>query len=305
MYKTLFVSLTLATACATSEKPVAHERRPMSTNGKPAPTENRGASPSQGAVAVSKDGTKIAFEKVGSGPSLVIVGGALSHRDGGKPMAGKLMDRFSVYTYDRRGRGESSDTKPYAVDREIEDLDALIQKAGNRAYLFGVSSGAALALQAAAKLGPSKVPKLAVYDVPYGQGGRVFNEQKEGVRRLVRDGEPGDAAAFFLTAIGTPPPVLEDMKKSPEWEVMRKIDYTLEYDYAVLGTGAVPDTVQLIAVPTLVMTGEKSLDFMQPAADRIAKLIPSGQRQTLKGQAHQAKPDVVGPLLIDFFGEGA
>jgi pimeloyl-ACP methyl ester carboxylesterase len=256
------------------------------------------------AFAESQDGTRIAFERAGNGPAVVIVSGALADRDGGKPLAGKLMHRFTVYTYDRRGRGESSDTKPYAVDREIEDLAALIEQAGNKAYFYGVSSGAALALQAAAKLGPTKVPKLAVYDTPYGQDEGDFNEQKDGVHQLVKTGKPGDAASFFLSAIGTPPQVLEDMKRSPDWEGIRKMDFTLAYDYAVLGNGTVPDSVKRITVPTLVMNGEKSLPFMHATADRIAELIPDARRKTLKGQAHQAAPDVVAPLLIEFFGDG-
>lgn len=256
------------------------------------------------AVATSQDGTKIAFEKVGRGPALIIVGGALSQRNGGKPLAGKLSDRFTVYTYDRRGRGDSGDTKPYGVEREIEDLGALIEQAGNKAYLYGVSSGAALALQAAAKLGPAKVTKLAVYEPPYGQDERSFNEQKERVNRLVQTGKPGDAAEYFLSAIGMPPPALEQLKRSPEWEGMKKVDFTLVYDYAVLGDGSVPEAVQQISIPTLVLDGEKTLDFIHPTADRLAQLIPNAQRKTIPGQSHQAAPDVVAPLLSEFFGQG-
>jgi pimeloyl-ACP methyl ester carboxylesterase len=293
---TLLASLAMTTACATNDKPVTPERGAMSATIRP---EAAGSV----AFAASRDGTRIAFEKVGTGPAIVIVGGALSHRDGGKPLAGKLMDRFTVYTFDRRGRGESSDTKPYAVDREIEDLAALIEQAGNRAYLYGVSSGAALALQAAAKLGPEKVPKLALYEPPYGQDERDFTAQKDHINQLVQTGKPGDAAAFFFSAIGTPPQVLEGMKRSPDWERMSKIDFTLAYDYAVLGNGAVPDTAKLISVPTLVLDGEKSIAFLHPTADRIATLIPNAQRKTIKGQTHQAAPEVVAPLLIEFFGK--
>jgi pimeloyl-ACP methyl ester carboxylesterase len=257
------------------------------------------------AFAASRDGTRIAFEKIGNGPALVIVGGALSQRNGGKALAGKLVDRLTVYMYDRRGRGESSDTKPYAVDREIEDLGAVLEQAGNAAYLYGVSSGAALALQSTAKLGPAKVAKLAVYDAPYGQDERDFNEQKERVSQLVQTGKPGDAAAFFFSAIGTPPAALEEMKRSPEWEGISKIDFTLNYDYQVLGNGAVPDTVKQIAVPTLVMVGEKSLPFMHGSADRIAELVPNAQRKTIQGQAHQAAPETMAALLTEFFGEGS
>lgn len=252
----------------------------------------------------SEDGTRVAYEKVGKGPALVLVGGALSDRNGGKPLADKLRDSFTVYTYDRRGRGESGDTKPYAVDREIEDLEAIIAQAGNKAYLYGVSSGGALALRAAERLGSAKVPKLALYEPPYGQDQRVFDEQKERINELVRTGRPGDAATFFFSAIGTPPQVLEDMKRSPNWEGMKKIDHTLAYDYEVLGNGNVPDVVQRISVPTLVMVGEKAMPFMPPTADRIAKLAAKGQSKTLKGQSHRASPEVVAPVLTEFFGGG-
>lgn len=266
------------------------------------PTKIKPETSGSAELAASKDGTKIAFERAGSGPALVIVGGALSQRDGGKPLAGKLGDHFTVYVYDRRGRGQSGDTQPYAVEREIEDLGAVIEQAGEKAYLYGVSSGAALALRTAAKLGPAKVPKLALYEPPYGQDGATFNEQKERVQQLAQTGQPGDAATFFLTSIGMPPPALEELKRSPAWEGMRKTDFTLTYDYEVLGNGSVPDSARLIAVPTLVMDGEKSLDFIHPSADRLATLIPKAQRKTLPGQTHQAAPDAVAPLLIEFFG---
>jgi pimeloyl-ACP methyl ester carboxylesterase len=296
MLKTLFVALVVTTACATSDKTGAPGGGAMSASIKPEAAESV-------AFAVSGDGTKVAFEKVGHGPALIVVGGALSDRAGGKPLAGKLEEHFTVYTYDRRGRGQSGDTKPYAVDREIEDLEALIEQAGNEAYVYGVSSGAALALQAAAKLGAARVPKLAVYEPPYGQGERDFAEQKDRIHQIVQTGKPGDAAVFFLSAIGTPPQALEEMKRSPNWEGIEKTDFTLAYDYAVLGNGTVPDSVRLITVPTLVMDGEKSLDFMRPTADRVAALVPNAQRKTIKGQTHQASPDVVAPLLIEFFGE--
>jgi pimeloyl-ACP methyl ester carboxylesterase len=255
---------------------------------------------------ISKDGTRIAFEKTGSGPALILVGGALSDRKGGKPLAAQLATHFTVYTVDRRGRGDSTDAKTYTAEREIEDLAALIDHAGSSAFLYGASSGAALVLQTAAKLGPSKVPKLAHYEPPYGSDGqkqkKEFPEQKRRINELIKTGKPGDAAAYFLTAIGTPPEVLEKLKASPEWEAMKKIDFTLAYDYEVLGDGTVPQaTANAIAVPVLVMDGEKSLEFMHATADQVAKLISGAERKTLKGQTHQAAPEVTAPVLIEFF----
>ena len=254
----------------------------------------------------SKDGTQIAFTRGGNGPALVIVSGALSQRSliGDTLLVPKLMEHYSVYTYDRRGRGESGDTKPYAVDREIEDIEALIDHAGGTAYLFGVSSGAALSLRAAAKLGAAKVSKLALYDPPYGQPPSDFTTQKDSVRALVRTGQPGDAATYFLSAIGTPPEVLEGMKSSPAWDAMKKIDHTLVYDYDVLGDGQVPeDVVKAISVPTLVMNGEKSMDFMHAASARIAKLIPNARHTTIKGQAHGVEAETTVPVLVEFLGK--
>lgn len=252
----------------------------------------------------SNDGTRIAFEKSGSGPALIIVGGALSHRKlyGDTALIDMLSRHFTTYTYDRRGRGESTDEKPYAVDREIEDIEALIKDAGGQAYLYGVSSGAALSLRTAAALGASKVPMLALYEPPYGQDRQVFEKQKQRINEIIRTRQPGEAAAHFLSEIGTPPDAIEGMKSSPEWEAIKKIDFTLAYDYEVLGEGVVPvDVAGSIAVPTLVMDGEKSLDFMRATADQVGQLIPGAQRKTLKGQTHQAAASAVAPVLIEFF----
>jgi pimeloyl-ACP methyl ester carboxylesterase len=254
-------------------------------------------------IVTSGDGTRIAFDKTGSGPALIIVSGALSHRKlyGDTALQRLLAQHFTTYTYDRRGRGESADVQPYAVEREIEDIEALINDAGGQAYLYGISSGAALALRAAAALGPTKVTKLALYEPPYGQDTKEFGQQKEQINEIIKSGKPGEAAEFFLSALGTPPDALEGMKASPEWHEIRKIDRTLAYDFEVMGTGTVPaDIARTIAVPTLVMDGEKSMDFMHATADQLAKLVPGAQRKTLTGQTHQAAADVVAPTLIAF-----
>jgi pimeloyl-ACP methyl ester carboxylesterase len=256
------------------------------------------------ARVTSRDGTQIAFDRTGKGPALILVSGALAHRGAlaGSPLVAKLSEQLTVYIYDRRGRGESTDVQPYAVEREIEDLEALIDHAGGSAYLFGVSSGAALSMQAAARLGPAKVTRLALYEAPYGQDSATFASQKQRVNELVETGKPGDAAAFFLTAIGTPPEALDKMKRSPEWKAIEKLDFTLAYDYEVLGNGAVPEaTARAITVPALVMNGGKSLGFIGTAADRIAALIPRAERKTLAGQTHQVNADATASVLIAFF----
>jgi pimeloyl-ACP methyl ester carboxylesterase len=254
----------------------------------------------------SKDGVKISFERSGTGPALILVGGALSDRKGGLLLAGRLSRQFTVYAFDRRGRGQSTNGKIYAVEHEIEDIEALIEHAGGSAYVYGVSSGAALALQTAAKLGPTKVTKLALYEPPYTVGNEKqrqdFAEQKRRVGELIKTGRPGDAAAYFMAAIGTPPEALEKLKASPAWPGMAKIDFTLAYDYAVLGDGSVPPAVaKAIGMPTLLLDGEKTMESLHAAADRVAALIPGAERKTLPGQTHQAAPEVAAPVLIEFF----
>jgi pimeloyl-ACP methyl ester carboxylesterase len=259
------------------------------------------------AYVLSKDGTRIALEKSGTGAPLIIVSGALSGRSllDGEPtlLIEKLSKNFTVYVYDRRGRGESTDEQPYAVEKEIEDLESIINNTeGGQAYLYGVSSGAVLSLHAAAKLGSAKVLKLAIFDPPLGQEKEAFERQKQGVNERVKNGKPGDAAAFFLSEIGMPQEVLANMKASPAWKTIEKIDFTLVYDYEILGDGAIPqDIVKAINVPTLVMHGEKSMDFMHSTAEQLARLLPDAQQKTLTGQMHQAKAEVMAPLLIDFF----
>jgi pimeloyl-ACP methyl ester carboxylesterase len=255
-------------------------------------------------TTISKDGTVIAYEKTGKGPVIIVVNGALTKRQGQKDLASILAKHFTVILYDRRGRGESTDAKPYAVAREIEDIEALIDEAGGSVYLYGGSSGAALALLAAEKLGPEKVTKLALYELPYGSDTKQeFANEKNKVNELVKDGKPGDAVAFFMEKRGTPPDKMEEMKKSPEWKGLVNIGHTLVYDFEVLGDGTVPvDVAKNINIPTLVMDGEKSFDFMSSTADTVAENIPGAERKTIKGQTHAVSAEAVAPVLQEFFG---
>jgi pimeloyl-ACP methyl ester carboxylesterase len=256
-------------------------------------------------TAISKDGTVIAYEKTGEGPCIILVNGALAHREppGVRELAALLSKNFTVIIYDRRGRGASTDTKPYAVEREIEDIEALIDAAGGSVYLYGASSGAALSLLAAEKLGPGKVKKLALYEPPYGSATKQeYAEEKNKVNELVKDGKPGDAVTYFMERRGTTPDQMESMKKSPEWNGMVRVEHTLVYDFEVLGDGTVPVAVaKNITIPTLVMNGEKSFDFMSATADTVGKIIPGAVRKTITGQTHQASPEAVAPVLLDFF----
>lgn len=256
----------------------------------------------------SRDGTRIAFTKTGQGKPVIIVNGAMGFREfhGDKPLASMLSKDFTVYIYDRRGRGESSDRIPYSVEREIEDIEALIDDAGGSAFVYGVSSGAALSLHAAAALGPSKINRLALYEPPYGSDAenekQEFATQRNQLHKVILHGKPGDAAAFFVTALGTPPEALDSLRQTPDWTVMIGVEHTLAYDYAVLGDGAVPtDLARAATMPVLVMDGEKTLEFMHTAAETLGAVLPSAQRKTIKDQTHEVSAEAMAPVLKVFF----
>jgi pimeloyl-ACP methyl ester carboxylesterase len=259
-------------------------------------------------TTISKDGTTIAYEKTGKGPGIILVNGALAHRKfhGEKELAAMLSKNYTVIFYDRRGRGDSTDTKPYSVVGEIEDIEALVDEAGGRSFLFGASSGASLALLAAEKLGPGKVMKLSLYEPPYGayddNGKQEFAGQKKKINELVEAGKPGDAVTVFMESLGTPSEEMEGIKKSPDWKAMERVGHTLVYDFEVLGDGTVPlDVARSITVPTQVLDGEKSFEFMHATADTLGKNIPIAVRKTLKDQTHEVAPEALAPVLKEFF----
>lgn len=259
-------------------------------------------------TASSRDGTKIAYDKWGSGPSLVLVGGALSDRAGAAELAKLLTTRFTVYTYDRRGRGDSGDEKPYAVEREIEDLDAVIGAAGGSALVYGKSSGAALALQAAAKLG-DRITKLALYEPPYNEAKGSVGEWRAFRTRLtplLHGNNRDEAVVEFLKFVGAPEDAIAKMKASPAWAGMVKMAPTLAYDNVVLGNDrAVPVAIAAkVGVPTLVIDGgasAKPMPYMRATADKLGATIPNAKRQTIAGQAHDVSPAAIVPVLIGFF----
>jgi pimeloyl-ACP methyl ester carboxylesterase len=259
-------------------------------------------------AVTSRDGTRIAYDKWGKGPALIVVGGALSDRAGGAELAQLLAASFTVYSYDRRGRGDSSDTKPYSVRREIEDIEALIDSAGGTAYVYGKSSGAALALQAAAALG-DKVQKLALYEPPYNDAEGAAGDWKEFRTKL--DGllaadRRADAISLFMKFVGAPDEVVAKMKSSPAWPGMLAMAPTLAYDNAVLGDDrSVPVGIAAkVKATTLVMDGGASLGpmpFMRVTADKLGKSIPRVRREVVEGQAHDVSSKVLAPLLVKFF----
>jgi pimeloyl-ACP methyl ester carboxylesterase len=256
-------------------------------------------------VVTSSDGTVIAYERTGGGPPVVLVDGAMCHRAAGpmRPLAALLSDRHTVYAYDRRGRGDSSDTAPYAVAREVEDLRAVIAEAGGEAYVLGISSGAALALAAAAT-GPG-ITRLALFEPPFLAEVEDDTRMKEYTERLVAllaDGRRGDAVALFMTHVGVPAPVVDGMRAQPGWAAFEAIAPTLAYDDEVLGDGRVPrELASAITVPALVVAGGSSPQGLRRAAKATADALPTAEHRTLDGQTHDVSPDVLAPVLAAFF----
>ncbi len=257
----------------------------------------------------SKDGITIAFDRSGEGPAIILVGGALSDRSAGTQLAAHLAPHFTVYTYDRRGRGESGDTPPYAVAREVEDIDALINEAGGSAFVFGHSSGAVLALEAASNL-PSKVKKLALYEPPFIVDDSRPPLQVDYVARLtelVAAGRRGDAVEFFMTkAVAVPIEFIAQMRGDPMWQAMEGLAHTLAYDGAIMGdtiAGKPLPTERWASatLPTLVMDGGKSPAWLHHAAQATAGVLPNAKYRTLEGQEHGVAPEVLTPVLVEFF----
>jgi pimeloyl-ACP methyl ester carboxylesterase len=254
---------------------------------------------------VSRDGTRIAFERIGAGPALILVDGALcSRRFGPMPkLAPLLAQKFSVYIYDRRGRGESGDVKPYSPEREVEDLGALLKQAGGTAFVAGLSSGAALALRAAAAGLP--IRKLAVYEPPFvaEAGAPPVNHEAE-LRRLVADGRRGDAVKYFMgPMVGAPPFVVVMMKLMPwVWRKLVAVAHTLPYDAAVMGDFTVPAALlAAVSAPTLALEGEKTDARLRRATQATARSTRNASLRTLKGQTHNVDPKVLAPSLSEFF----
>jgi pimeloyl-ACP methyl ester carboxylesterase len=253
----------------------------------------------------SVDGTRIAFDRLGQGPPVIVVSGIFCDRTTTQPLAEQLAQGFSVLNYDRRGRGESTDTAPYAVAREVEDLAALIVEAGGAASVYGHSSGAGLALNAAASGLP--ITRLVLHEPPYGpaddESTRHARELAENVRRAISEDRRADAIELFLAAAGMPPEMVEGMSGDPK---MLAVAPTMPYDHEVMGDfdrgGAIPDDlVRAVTMPTLVIAGEASPDFFRDTAARIAALLPNGTLTVLKGQDHGAPAEVVAPVVAEFF----
>ncbi|MFG2055312.1 alpha/beta fold hydrolase [Micromonospora sp. NPDC048930] len=249
----------------------------------------------------SADGTTIAYETAGEGPPIVLVGGAFNDRGTVRPLAAALTSDFTVYGYDRRGRGDSGDTGPYAVQREIEDVAALIERAGGTAYLYGLSSGAILAAYAAAEGLP--VAGLALFEPPFQAGPHGGRKPglAERLTELVSAGRRGDAVELFLTdAVGVPAEAVTGMRAAPEWGWMEGLAHTLAYDTTVTGYGELPvDRLNRITAPTVVVDSTGSPEWLRDAAEATAGAVPGATHLSLAGGFHEVPPEVLAPALRD------
>jgi len=259
-------------------------------------------------TVTSADGTSVALDRTGSGPPLILVSGAFASRSDLAPFAQQLAPHFTVLAYDRRGRGESSDTAPYAVEREVEDIEALMAEAGGSAFAFGHSSGAVLALEAAAH-NPA-IAGLALYEPPF-----IVDDSRPAppadlathLDRLVSDGRRGDAVEYWMRyAVEVPAEQIDQMRGSPMWPALEQVVHTAVYDATIMadtmrGTPLPPHRWSSVTAPALVMDGELSAPFQHHAVDQLVSVLPNAQRRTVAGATHSVAPQVLAPILVEFF----
>ena len=257
-------------------------------------------------TVTSRDGTTIAFDLAGDGPAVILAGGAFQHRAFDPTtvdLAARLADRLTVLNYDRRGRGDSGDGETYAVEREIEDLDALITHAGGSAALYGSSSGGNLALEAAAQ--GLAVTKLAVWEpnlLVDDSRAPLPDDYVAQLEERVSAGRRGEAVEYFMTtAIGLPAEYLRPMRDSPMWTGMEQVAHTLAYDGRIVdGFRLHADRVAAVDAAALIMDGGQTT-WMSKGAEALAEALPHGVHRRLEGQEHGPSPDVIAPVLIEFF----
>jgi pimeloyl-ACP methyl ester carboxylesterase len=259
----------------------------------------------------SADGTTIGYTQAGQGPSLILVDGALCSRSFGPmpKLAAQLTSHFTVLTYDRRGRGDSGDTPPYAPDREVEDLEALIERSGDSVFVHGTSSGSALALEAAKRI--PAISKLAVYEPPFivdGTRSPIPDDYLSELNRLVSAGRQGDAVKMFMRFVGTPGFAIAVMPLTPVWSKLKAVAHTLPYDIELIQEHqrGLPLTAAQwadVKAPALVAAGGKSPAWMANGTRSLADALPDATYRTLPGQNHMVKPQAIAPVLTEFFTE--
>lgn len=261
-------------------------------------------------TVTSNDGTSIAYDQVGDGPPVVLVDGALCFRESGPngDLAAQLADRFTVITYDRRGRGGSGDRQPYAVAREVEDIAALIAAAGGSAHVYGISSGGSLALEAAAA--GLAIERLAVYEAPLivdDSRPPLPDGYEHEMQRLVDADRRSEAVRLFMRrGVRLPAPVVTMMRVMPAWSTMKAVAHTLPYDTALTadlqhGRPVPAGRWSQVTVPTTVICGGKSPAWMQAGMHALAAAVPGATHRTLEGQTHIVKATALAPLLVEVF----
>jgi pimeloyl-ACP methyl ester carboxylesterase len=257
----------------------------------------------------SKDGTAIAFDRIGNGPPVILIDGALCYRGMGQSgeLAELLAQHFTVFTYDRRGRGGSGDTAPYAVEREVEDIATLLSEAGGTALVWGMSSGAVLALEAANRL--SGIKKLALYEAPFivDDTRPTTEDDWDRISAAVAADRRSDAVKLFLKSVGAPGFARALMPLMiPVWSKLKAVAHTLPYDGAIVrdnqrGKPLPASRWASVTIPALVMDGGNSPAWMLHANRSLASVLPNAQYRTLKGQTHMLKPKAHAPMLVEFF----
>ena len=255
-------------------------------------------------TVISKDGTPIAFDRSGEGAPIILVVGAFNDRATGAPLAATLSAHFTVFNYDRRGRGASGDSPSYAIEREVEDLAALLDEAGGSASVFGYSSGAILALEAAAR--GLALSRLALYEPPFLlEDGFPKRAQEISARltELLSSGRRGDAVELYQTElVGIPAEIVAQLRQAPFRPALENIAHTLVYDATILGDMPVlAQQLPYIRVPTLVISGGNNHASMRFAAQTLADALPNAEHHSLEGQTHDIVPAVLAPVLEEFF----
>jgi len=251
----------------------------------------------------SKDGTVISYDRLGEGPPVILVCGGSTDRWSNAGLAAILAANFTVFNYDRRGRGESGDTPPYAVAREIEDIDAVIGAAGGPAFLYGSSSGASLALEATAA--GLAVRKIALWEPPYIQdpAARPPADQVQQYQTMLAEGRRGDAAQYFMEkVVRMPAEFVAGARSQPWWAATEALAHTLPYDATIMGDYSLPvESAARVTVPTIVITGGSSFGFMRETAEALAKALPDGRTAVIEGQEHNIAPEAIAPVLKAFY----
>ena len=252
-------------------------------------------------IAMSNDGTKIVYRKAGKGPLIILVDGAFCSKDFGPmpKLAPLLSEHFTVVSYDRRARGESEDTKPYTIEREIEDLQALIDQNGGSAYLFGISSGAILALRAVAN--GLRVPKLVLFEPPFVSNKSLIRSPNayHELTRLLEEGKRGEAVKFYLRKVMGVPAILPFvLQLTPNWSKMKANANSLPYDVAVCGDFEIPKNLgSAVTIPVLVVDSTRSPEILRSAVEATVRALPKATRKSLKGSIHDVPPKILAPEL--------